>query len=55
MKLPDMELLPEALTLNSRFGMSTSINLFSNILEAAKVAAVKSDLRQALGLSLIHI
>lgn len=51
MKLPDMELLPEALTLNSLFGMSTSINLFSNILEATKVAAEKNDLRQALGRS----
>lgn len=36
MKLPGMEILPEALTLNSLFGMSTSI---------------KSDLRQALGRS----
>lgn len=44
-----MELLPEALTLNSVFGMSTSANLSSNIFEAAKVAAVKSDFRQALG------
>lgn len=46
-----MELLPDALTLNRLFGMSTSINLSSNILEAAKVAAVKRDLRQALGRS----
>jgi len=46
-----MELLPETLTLNSVFGMSTSINLFSDILEAAKVAAEKNDLRQALGRS----
>ena len=51
MKLPDMEILPEALTLNRLFGMSTSINRSSNILEAAKVAAVKSDLRQVLGRS----
>ncbi|OFT59548.1 hypothetical protein HMPREF3151_01015 [Corynebacterium sp. HMSC05H05] len=43
-----MELLPEALTLNSVFGMSTSTNLFSGILEAAKLAAEKNDLRQAL-------
>ena len=46
-----MELLPEALTLNSVFGMSTSINLFSGILEAAKLAAEKNDLRQVLGRS----
>lgn len=46
-----MELLPEALTLNGIFGMSTSINLFSGILEAAKLAAEKNDLRQALGRS----
>ena len=45
-----MELFPETLTLNSLFGMNTSINLSSNILEAA-MAAVKSDLRQALGRS----
>ena len=51
MKLPDMELLPEALTLNSLFGMSTSINLSSNFLEAVKLAAEKCDLRQALGRS----
>lgn len=51
MKLPDMELLPEALTLNSVFGMSTSTNLSLNILEAAKVAAEKNNLRQALGRS----
>lgn len=51
MKLPDMELLPEALTLNSVFGMSTSTNLSSNIFEAAKLAAGKSDLRQVLGRS----
>ena len=46
-----MELLPEALTLNSVFGMSTSTNLSLNILEAAKVAAEKNNLRQALGRS----
>lgn len=46
-----MELLPEALTLNSLFGMSTSISLFSSILEAVKLAAEKCDLRQALGRS----
>ena len=51
MKLPGMELLPETLTLNSVFGRSTSINLFSGILEAAKLAAEKNDLRQALGRS----
>ena len=51
LKLRGMELLPETLTLNSLCGMSTSINLSSNILEAAKVAAEKNDLRQALGLS----
>ena len=51
MKLPDMEILPEALTPNGLFGISTSINLSSNILEAAEVAAVKSDLRQVLGRS----
>lgn len=51
MKPPDMELLPEALTLNSVFGMSTSINLFSDILEASKLAAEKNDLRQVLGRS----
>lgn len=39
-----MGILPETLTLNRLFGMSTSINLSSNILEAAKVAAEKSDL-----------
>lgn len=43
-----MELLPEALTLNGIFGMSTSITLFSDILEAAKLAAEKNDLRQTL-------
>ena len=37
------------MTLNRLFGMSTSINLSSKGLEAAKVAAEKSDLRQALG------
>ena len=51
LKLPGMELLPETLTLNSLFGMSTSINLSSNFLEAAKLAAEKSDLRQVLGRS----
>ena len=46
-----MELLPEALTLNRVFGMSTSTDLSSNIFEAAKLAAGKSDLRQVLGRS----
>lgn len=46
-----MELLPETLTLNSVFGMSTSVNLFPEILEAAKVVAEKNDLHQALGRS----
>ena len=46
-----MELLPEALTLNRVFGMSTSTNLSLNIFEAAKLAAEKSDLRQVLGRS----
>ena len=46
-----MRILPELLTFNSLFAVSTFVNLASNVLEAAKVAAGKSDLRHALGWS----